>query len=223
MSTGSGRLRSLLGVGWFPLECAGKIGEWYGNQVCHIFSRSRFSDGMLHMLDSVRLQSPCLLCMCGVLGYWGTLGKLQANLCKTFLPSSSFFCLVGTLWKDFGSKCFGTCDLLWHLWIGGAAKPGLGPQHVAVEVFDVGAWLTHGDLALETEVDYLARLRGRGLASIWAPASQDSSHVGNAGVGVVSMRGAPILCLRLPLLSFGVFLTLVVLLGACFLWVVVGS
>ena len=31
-----------------------------------------------------------------------------------------------------------------------------------------------------------------GLASIWAPASQDSSHVGNAEVGVVSLRGAPL-------------------------------
>ena len=31
----------------------------------------------------------------------------------------------------------------------------------------------------------------KGLASIWAPASEDSSHVGNAGVGVVGMRGAP--------------------------------
>ena len=36
-----------------------------------------------------------------------------------------------------------------------------------------------------------ARLRSRGVASIWAPASQDSSHVGNAGVGVVSLRSAP--------------------------------
>ena len=31
-----------------------------------------------------------------------------------------------------------------------------------------------------------------GVASIWAPASQDSSHVGNAGVGVVCLRGAPL-------------------------------
>ena len=30
------------------------------------------------------------------------------------------------------------------------------------------------------------------MASIWALASQDSSHVGNAGVGVLSMRGAPV-------------------------------
>ena len=37
----------------------------------------------------------------------------------------------------------------------------------------------------------MARLRRKGLASIWAPASQDSSHVGNAGVGVISMKGAP--------------------------------
>ena len=35
-------------------------------------------------------------------------------------------------------------------------------------------------------------LRGKGLSSIWAPASQESSHVGNAGVGVVSLRGAPL-------------------------------
>ena len=35
-----------------------------------------------------------------------------------------------------------------------------------------------------------ARLKSKVLASIWAPASQDSSHVGNAGVSVVSLRGA---------------------------------
>ena len=68
--------------------------------------------------------------------------------------------------------------------------------------------MTHGDLALDAGVDFLAvaehrliparvrsewsRLRGKGLSSIWAPASQDSSHVGHAGVGVVSLRGAPL-------------------------------
>ena len=35
-------------------------------------------------------------------------------------------------------------------------------------------------------------LRCKGLSSIWAPASQVSSHVGNAGVGVVSLCGAPL-------------------------------
>ena len=68
--------------------------------------------------------------------------------------------------------------------------------------------MTHGDLALEAKVDFLAvvehrliparvrsewdRLRRKGMASVWALACQDSSHVGNAGVGVVSMRGAPV-------------------------------
>ena len=70
----------------------------------------------------------------------------------------------------------------------------------------LGVWLTHGDFALDAEVDFLAvvehrliparvrgewaRLRCKRLASIWAPASQDASHVGHAGVGVVSLRGA---------------------------------
>ena len=35
-------------------------------------------------------------------------------------------------------------------------------------------------------------LRSKGLASVWALACQDSSHVGNAGVGVISLRGAPL-------------------------------
>ena len=37
-----------------------------------------------------------------------------------------------------------------------------------------------------------ARLRAKGCASAWAPASQESSHVCHAGVGVVSMKGAPL-------------------------------
>ena len=68
--------------------------------------------------------------------------------------------------------------------------------------------LLMGDLALNAGLDFLAitehrliparvrseraRLKSKGVASIWAPASQDSSHVGNAGVGVVTLRGAPL-------------------------------
>ena len=63
-------------------------------------------------------------------------------------------------------------------------------------------------MALDTGVDFLAvaehrliparvwsewsRLRRKDFASIWSPASQGSSHVGSAGVGVISMRGAPL-------------------------------
>ena len=95
-----------------------------------------------------------------------------------------------------------------HFWIGRARHPGPGVVSFVVEVFNVGGWLTHGDLVLDTEVDFLAvvehrlipvrvrgewaRLRRKGLATVWAPASQDTSHVGHAGVGVVSLRGAPL-------------------------------
>ena len=99
--------------------------------------------------------------------------------------------------------------ILWYLWIGRAKHPAPGPScHLAIEVFNVGGWLTHGDLALEAKIDFLAvaehrlipaivrsewvRLKSKGVTSIWAPASQDSSHVGNAGVGVVSLRRAPV-------------------------------
>ena len=109
--------------------------------------------------------------------------------------------------------------VFWYLWIGKAKHPGPGSSHqLAVEVFNVGGWLTHGDLALDAGLDFLvvtehrliparvrsewARLRGKGVvASVWAPTSQDSSHVGNAGVGVVSLRGAPYPCLPLLLSS----------------------
>ena len=94
---------------------------------------------------------------------------------------------------------------MWHLWIGTAQQPGPGSQDFVVDVFNVGGWLSHGDFALEVDVDFLAvvnhrlipagvrsewsRLRAEGLASIWALASQESSHV---GVRAVSMQGAPV-------------------------------
>ena len=54
------------------------------------------------------------------------------------------------------------------------------------------------------------------MASIWAPVIQDSSHVGNAGVGVISKKGAP---LALP-----TFVTAAVgRLGVCYLLVLFGS
>ena len=68
--------------------------------------------------------------------------------------------------------------------------------------------MARGDLALEAGVGFLTvveyrlilarvrsewdRLRRKSLASVWAPACQDSSHVVNAGVGIISMRGAPL-------------------------------
>ena len=98
--------------------------------------------------------------------------------------------------------------MLWLLWVGRARHPGPFSGSVSTEVFNVGGWLTHGDPALETCVDFLAvvehrlvparvrgewaRLRARGASSIWSLASQESSHVGHGGVGVISLRGAPL-------------------------------
>ena len=64
--------------------------------------------------------------------------------------------------------------ILWYLWIGRARPPGPTslPYHVGVEVLHVGGWLTHGDLALEVSVDFLAvvehRLIPARVRSEWA-------------------------------------------------------
>ena len=51
--------------------------------------------------------------------------------------------------------------LAWCLWIGEARHPGPGDVTIGVEVFNVGGWLTHGDIALETGVDFLAVVEHR--------------------------------------------------------------
>ena len=47
--------------------------------------------------------------------------------------------------------------VFWHLWIGRARHPGPSstPSHLGIEVLNVGRWLTHRDLALDTSVDFL--------------------------------------------------------------------
>ena len=99
--------------------------------------------------------------------------------------------------------------VIWLLWIGRARHPGpVGGGALTLEALNVGGWLTHGDIVLETTADFLAvsehrliparvrsawaGLRRKGIHSVWAPASQEGSHVGHAGVGVVSLKGAPI-------------------------------
>ena len=73
-----------------------------------------------------------------------------------------------------------------------ARHPGPGSFGVSVELFNVGGWLTHGEHRLihaRVRGEW-SRLRRSAVSSIWAPACQETSHVGNAGVGVVSLIGA---------------------------------
>ena len=119
---------------------------------------------------------------------------------KTSLSPSSVF-----LVSSHSLKFYWGC-LVWHLWLGRARHPG--PGSVGIEVFNVGGWLTNGDFAADTSSDFLCvtehrlvsararsewrRLRDKRISSIWSPASQESSVVGNAGVGVISLKGAPL-------------------------------
>ena len=99
------------------------------------------------------------------------------------------------------------------LHIGRARHPGPGrrsfiPGQLSVEFAKIGGWLTFGDLALDSCAQFLAvaehrlipsrarsighQLRLAGHHSIWAPACQDQIAGGHAGVGVVSLGGAPL-------------------------------
>ena len=50
-----------------------------------------------------------------------------------------------------------------------------------------------------------SRLRANGLASVWAPASKESSHVGNAGVEVATMKSALVAFPTLATAQFQLF------------------
>ena len=50
---------------------------------------------------------------------------------------------------------------IWHLWIGRARRPGPDIASFVVKVFNVGGWLTHGDLVLGTKDDFLAVVEHR--------------------------------------------------------------
>ena len=75
--------------------------------------------------------------------------------CKTsFSPFTVFLCSRYSLKKWCGR-------VLWLLWIGRARHPGPFPGVMTVEVFNVGGWLTHGDMVLDTNVDFLAVVEHR--------------------------------------------------------------
>ena len=118
-----------------------------------------------------------------------------------------------------------TFFFFWEV-IGRARHPGPGPRVVtpgqlSIEFVNMGGWLTHGDLALDSCAQFLAvaehrlipsrarsvchQLRKTGYQSVWSPACQDQVAGGHAEVGVASLADAPLLFLLLLLLSLRSF------------------
>ena len=93
-------------------------------------------------------------------------------------------------------------------WSGPPSQPRWtqAPPSISIEFLDLGGWLAKGDLSLESQAHFLAvaehrlvqararnvtaQLRKSGMSSVWAPACQDITPGGHAGVGVVSLHGA---------------------------------
>ena len=89
-----------------------------------------------------------------------------------------------------------------------AGKRYFTPGQLSVEFVNDGGWLTHGDLALDSCAQFLAVAEHQlipskapsvghflckaGHQSVWSPACQDQVAGGHAGVGVVSLGGAPL-------------------------------
>ena len=99
------------------------------------------------------------------------------------------------------------------LHVGRSRHPGAGPRDItsgelSIEFINVGGWLPSGDVAMDSCAQFLAvaehrlipsrarsvchHLRKAGHHSIWAPACQDKIAGGHAGVGVISLGGAPL-------------------------------
>ena len=131
-------LRGLLGVHWFLQKCAWKIEG----------SCSYCVGVMLYVVAFVRLHSlhgynACMVCWAS-----GALrGHCRQNISETFFPQVCVFLFSRNSLKRFRAQ------VLLHLWVGSARKPGPSLKDVVVEVFNVGGWLTHGDLALVAKVD----------------------------------------------------------------------
>ena len=102
--------------------------------------------------------------------------------------------------------------LVWMLSVGRARHPGPGtssyPPGFSIEFLNVGGWLSKGDLALESSAHFLAiaehrlvlararavttQLRKARRSSARASSCQNVTPGGHAGVGVISLHGAPL-------------------------------
>ena len=136
-------------------------------------------------------------------------GKAVKNTVRPWFPPF----LDVSFWYVNGPFTFFWEVVVWMLHIGRARHPGPGQRsfthgQLSIEFANVGGWLTSGDLALDSCAQFLAvaehrlipsrarsichQLRKDGHQSVWAPACQDRVAGGHAGVGVISLGGAPL-------------------------------
>ena len=143
--SGGGRwghnLRNLRGVCWTAHETACQIGEG-------IWKTHGFKLYMLALVERPSLHSYDACMVFGLKGHSGEIaGKHKVR--PLFLLDKVFLFNRNSSVRFWGL-------VFWHSWIGRARNPGPVPHHFAVKVFNVGGWLTHGDLTLEARVDSLA-------------------------------------------------------------------
>ena len=127
--------------------------------------------------------------------------------CKTRYSPIVGFLLPYTFLVSKRSLRFFWGLFIWMLSIGRARHPGPGtssyPPGFSVEFLNVGGWLSGSDSALESSAHFLAvaehrlvtittQLRQARRSSVWAPSCQDVTPGGHAGVGVISLHGAPL-------------------------------
>ena len=155
---------------------------------------------------------------------WAFWEKGWLNHCKTtFSLFYGRFFLVSkrTFFLSFSGEFFYGCSMLGGPGILGLAPSFFTPGQLSIEFVNVGGWLTHGDLALDSCAQFLAvaehrlipsralsfchQLRRAGHHSVWSPACQDHVAGGHAWVGVDSLAGPPLLSPPLLLISLRSF------------------
>ena len=153
------------GGGWWSIICVACC-EFFGlhKKTTQYFGTLSHANGMMpHMLALV--ERPSLRGWCiGLVGHSGV--KLQANVMYDLFSPIPVFMFGRNSGMRFGGLVFR------HLWTGRSRNLGPAPQRLAIEVFDVGRCLKHGDLDLDAQVDFHAvvehRLIPAGVRSEWA-------------------------------------------------------
>ena len=174
-TSGGGRwehyLRGPRGVHWFTQHCAVCTLDNGSNSICVM-------PYMLALAGQPSLHGYCACMVCWVKGHLGEIaGKIHVR--PLFSPVVLFFCSVGTLHIDLGVRCYG---IFGSVGLGILARPPVNwllRFSMLVGGLLMESWgVTHGDLVLEAQVVFVFVV--------------EHNHVGNAGVWVFSMRGAPL-------------------------------